>query len=81
MPRGQKHIKTTRRSKPFNRSPRNFTGDYVGDPYICAKIGANPSGNSELAGSSRKESRAVGTKSERRRRKVGALVGYKVVGV
>jgi len=26
-----------------NRSPKIVTGDYVGDPYICATFGANPS--------------------------------------
>jgi len=30
-------------STTLNQSPKNFTGDYVGDPYSCAKFGATPS--------------------------------------
>jgi len=30
----ENYTETPTESKPFNRSPRNFTDDYVGDPYF-----------------------------------------------
>jgi len=29
-------------STPINRLPKIVTGDYLGDPYCCAKFGGNP---------------------------------------
>ena len=29
-------------STPFNRWPKIIKGDYVGDPHVSAKFGANP---------------------------------------
>ena len=41
---GKWQFSTPTESTPLNRSPTKFvTGDYIGDPYGCAKLGAYPS--------------------------------------
>jgi len=41
---GRGQFLTLTESTPLNRSPKKFVAsDYVGDPYGCAKFGANPS--------------------------------------
>jgi len=41
---GDGNFRTPAESTPLERSPKKFVAsDYVGDPYGCAKFGANPS--------------------------------------
>jgi len=40
---GKGNFRPPTESTPLNRSPKIVTGDYVGDPYGYAKLGAYPS--------------------------------------
>jgi len=40
---GDDDIQPPTESTPLNRFPKIVTGDYVSDPYSCAKFGAHPS--------------------------------------
>ena len=40
---GDGDIRPPTESTPLNRSPKNLSGNFVGDPYSCAKFSAHPS--------------------------------------